>query len=147
MKTADSRVRGSPDHAICYSFFDLHLFIPITMLLRITLLFLLAAFYQFGYGQVTSNPALPNETLPVTITFDATQGTAGLKDYTGDIYAHTGVITDQSTSVSDWKYVIATWTTNIPKAKLTRVTANTYTLEITPDIRSFYGVPAGEKIK
>lgn len=101
----------------------------------------------FIFAQVTTNPTLPNETKAVTITFDATQGTAGLKDYTGDIYAHTGVITDKSTSSSDWKYVIAEWTVNIPKAKLTRISANIYTLEITPDILGFYGVPSGETIK
>ena len=117
------------------------------MLLRTHLLFLLVAFYQLSFAQVTTNPALPIENLPVTITFDAAQGTAGLKDYTGDVYAHTGVITNLSTSPSDWKYVISAWTVNIPKAKLTRVTANTYTLEITTDIRSFYSVPAGETIK
>lgn len=99
------------------------------------------------FAQVSTNPALPNENSAVTITFDATQGTAGLKDYSGDIYAHTGVITDKSTSTSDWKYVIAPWNSNIPKAKLTRVSANIYTLEISSDIRSFYGVPAGEMIK
>lgn len=98
------------------------------------------------FAQVSTNPALPNENKSVTITFDATQGTAGLKDYTGDVYAHTGVITDKSTSSTDWKYVIAVWSSNIPKAKLTRVSANIYTLEITPDIRSFYGVPSGETI-
>jgi glycosidase len=117
------------------------------MLQRINLFFWLVAFYQLGFAQVTTNPTLPNENKTVTITFDATQGTAGLKDYTGDIYAHTGVITDKSTSSSDWKYVIAAWNSNIPKAKLTRITANIYTLEISPDIRSFYGVPAGETIK
>jgi len=117
------------------------------MLHRINLLFLLTALYQLSFGQVTSNPALPIENLPVTITFDATQGTAGLKDFAGDVYAHTGVITNLSTSASDWKYVIATWTTNIPKAKMTRVSPNIYTLEITPDIRSFYSIPAGETIK
>ena len=50
------------------------------------------------FAQISTNPALPNENSAVTITFDATQGTAGLKDYSGDIYAHTGVITDKSTS-------------------------------------------------
>ena len=71
----------------------------------------------------------------------------GLKDYPGDdVYAHTGVITDLSTGGSDWKYVIATWSTNLPKAKLTKVSANVYTLSISPSIREFYGVPAGEKI-
>jgi glycosidase len=114
---------------------------------RIYFLFWLVISYQFASAQVVSNPALPIETKPVTITFDATQGTAGLKDYPGEIYAHTGVITDKSTSPSDWKYVIAGWTVNTPKAKLTRITSNTYSLEITPDIRSFYGVPSGETIK
>lgn len=100
-----------------------------------------------GFAQITTNPALPTDNKPVTITFDATQGTAGLKDFTGDIYAHAGVITDKSTSSSDWRYVIADWNVNVAKAKLTRVSANIYTLEITPDIRSFYGVPSGETIR
>jgi glycosidase len=114
---------------------------------RFLVIFWLIVSYQLGWSQVTSNPALPTDSKPVTITFDATQGTAGLKDYTGDVYAHTGVITDKSTSSSDWKYVIADWNTNLPKAKLTRTAANTYTLELSPDIRSFYGVPSGETIK
>lgn len=100
-----------------------------------------------GFAQVTTDPALPIENLPVTITFDATKGDAGLKDFAGDIYAHAGVITDKSTSPTDWKYVLATWTSNTPKAKLTRLTANTYSLVITADIRAFYSVPAGEIIK
>ncbi len=117
------------------------------MIRQIHLLFWLIAVCQLSVAQVTTNPALPNENKSVILTYDATQGTAGLKDYPGEIYAHTGVITDKSTSTSDWKYVIATWSSNLPKAKLTRVTTNTYTLEITPDIRSFYGVSAGETIK
>ena len=86
------------------------------MIRRINLLFWLLAVSQFCFAQVTPIPALPNENKSVTLTFDATQGTAGLKDYAGEIYAHTGVITDKSTSTSDWKYVIAPWATNIPKA-------------------------------
>ena len=116
------------------------------MLLRIPLLFLFIAFYQLSFGQVTTNPALVTENVPVTITFDATKGAGGLKDYTGDVYAHTGVITDKSTSASDWKYVLAAWAVNVDKAKMVRTAANLYTLQLTPDIRQFYGVPAGEKI-
>lgn len=98
-------------------------------------------------AQVTTDPEFPVAGETVKIIFDATQGTAGLLDYTGDIYAHTGVITDQSTSGSDWKYVIADWNVNTDKAKLTRVSTNIYELEITPDIASFYGVPSSEKIE
>ncbi len=100
-----------------------------------------------GAAQVTTEPAIPIQDQAVKIIFDATQGTAGLKDYTGDVYAHTGVITDKSTSGADWKYVIADWTANTEKAKMTQVSANIYELQINPDIRSFYGVPAGEQIK
>lgn len=112
----------------------------------IKLILFIICFAQLANAQVTPSPVLPNENKPVTITFDASQGNAGLKDYTGDIYAHTGVITDKSTSSSDWKYVIAPWTTNLPKAKLSRVSANIYTLEISPDIRSFYEILPGERI-
>lgn len=100
-----------------------------------------------AHSQVTTKPAMPVASEGVTITFYADQGTAGLKNYTGDIYAHTGVITSKSTSDSDWKYVKAGWTENLPACKLTRVSTNEYTLTITPSINEFYGVPSGEIVK
>lgn len=96
-------------------------------------------------AQVTTEPALPIVNQPVKIIFNAAQGSAGLKDYTGDVYAHTGVITDKSTSGSDWKYA-PTWGDNSAKYKLSRISANIYELQISPDIASYYGVPSGEKI-
>ncbi len=67
---------------------------------------------------ITVNPVFPTSSDAVVITFNADKGNMGLKDYPGDdVYAHTGVITDQSTGGSDWKYVIATWGTNLPKGK------------------------------
>ena len=96
---------------------------------------------------ITADPVFPLASDETVITFNADFGNMGLKDYAGDdVYAHTGVITDQSTSNSDWKYVIAEWAVNLPKAKLTKVSANVYTLSISPSIREYYGVPAGEKI-
>ncbi|MFW5657802.1 MAG: alpha-amylase family glycosyl hydrolase, partial [Bacteroidota bacterium] len=98
-------------------------------------------------AQITTEPALPEANQPVKIIFDATAGNGGLEGYTGDVYAHTGVITENSNSGSDWKYVLAGWTENIDKAKMTRVATDRYELEITPDIRSFYGVPENERIE
>jgi len=97
---------------------------------------------------ITSDPVFPTSADAVTITFNADQGNMGLKDYTGTsrIYAHTGVITDQSTSGSDWKHVIANWGVFTAKARLVKVSANVYTLTVSPSIREFYGVPADEKI-
>ena len=99
-----------------------------------------------GAQVVTSDPAIPIESNQVTITFYADRGTEGLKDYTGDIYAHTGVITSNSTSDTDWKYA-PTWLDNNAKYKLTRIGTNTYTLNIGPNIREYYGVAVGETIQ
>ncbi|WP_439184101.1 alpha-amylase family glycosyl hydrolase [Carboxylicivirga taeanensis] len=95
---------------------------------------------------VTTDPAIPVLSKPVTITFHADQGTQGLMDYEGDVYAHTGVITNQSASGSDWKYA-PSWGDNNAKYKMERVSANQYTLTISPNIRDYYGVPASEDIK
>ena len=116
-------------------------------LILITLAAVLLLIANATVAQVTTSPEFPVETNKVTITFDATKGTGGLKDFTGDVYAHTGVITDKSTGTSDWKYVKTNWGVNTAETKLTRVSTNTYTLEITPTIRDYYGVPAGEKVE
>ena len=113
---------------------------------RICLIVLSLLFSLPAFCQVSSVPALPTQNAKVTLTFDAAQGTAGLKDYVGDVYAHIGVITDKSTSTSDWKYVVAAWGVNVAKAKMTRTGSNQYQIDLTPDIRQYFGVPVGEKV-
>lgn len=95
---------------------------------------------------VTTDPSIPVENQPVKIIFNATQGTAGLAGFNGDVYAHTGVITDKSTSGSDWKYVKTDWGQNTPDTKLSRIGTDMYELNIQPTIRAYYGVPASEDI-
>ncbi|MFC2151161.1 alpha-amylase family glycosyl hydrolase [Bacteroidota bacterium] len=100
-----------------------------------------------GFAQVvTTDPAFPTATDQVIVYFDASEGNQELEDFTGDIYAHTGVITDESSGPSDWKYVIAAWDENTEKAKLTKVSSNLYKLEIDPSIKEFYGVAEDEEI-
>jgi glycosidase len=114
-----------------------------------TLILILAGWNLASHAQVvTADPVFPVASGSVVITFHADAGDMGLKDYTGTsrIYAHTGVITDQSTSGSDWKYVIADWGVFLAKARLTQTGANTYILSIGPSIREYYGVPESEKI-
>ncbi|MFT5748841.1 MAG: 1,4-alpha-glucan branching enzyme [Ancylomarina sp.] len=125
--------------------FDLETTLTMKKLYTYLLSFLLLI-PSIGIGQITiSDPTFPTEDNPVTITFDASLGTAGLKDYTGDIYAHTGVFTDKSNG--EWIYVKAEWNDNIEACKMTRVSANIYKLDITPSIRGFYGVPSNETIE
>ncbi len=95
---------------------------------------------------VTTTPAIPIDNLPVTLVFDATQGDKGLMGYTGDVYAHMGVLTDSSTDASNWRYVMAKWEINLPECKFVRIAPDRYELTMSPSIRAFFGVPDGEKI-
>ena len=54
---------------------------------------------------VTTQPAiLTTSDNAVTITFHADGGNRALFDRTGDVFAHTGLITSSSKDCSDWKY-------------------------------------------
>lgn len=96
-------------------------------------------------AQVTTTPATFTDSDPIEVIFNAAEGNKGLQDYTGDIYAHTGVITTESQNNQDWKYA-PTWGDNAPKYKLTPQGNNLWKLTITPDIRTYYNVPKGEQI-
>jgi len=100
------------------------------------------------FGQViTVTPPLPNDKSAVEVVFDASQGSGGLNGFTGDVYAHTGVLTNKSTVSTDWKYVRAAWNVNIPDCKLTSLGSNKWQLIIGPSIREYYKVPTGEEIQ
>lgn len=96
-------------------------------------------------GLITTSSDFPTSEESFTITFDASKGNGGLKGFSGDVYMHTGVITDKSTSASDWKYVKSTsFNTADPAVKMTVSGNGVYKFTLSP--RSFYNVPAGEKI-
>lgn len=113
--------------------------------------FLLALLLLLGaapaaWAQVTTNPAIFTDATSVTLTYDATQGNAALKDFTGDVYIWTGVVTSGPTGTG-WTYVKSpTFGQADPAAKMTRSTTNPnqYTITLVP--RTFYGVPAGTPI-
>ena len=78
----------------------------------------------------------------ITIIYDATEGNAGLVG-ASEVYAHTGVLTENSTGPSDWKYVIANWNQNLPKAKMTSLGDNKWQLRF--HIKSYYALPQNSK--
>ncbi len=100
----------------------------------------------FVWGQiVTTTPTIITDdyTGTIEVVFDATKGTAGLKDFTGNVYAHTGVFTE--TSPSTWAHA-PVWGDNAAKYKLTSLGANKWKLLITPNMADYYGLNAGEKV-
>lgn len=91
-------------------------------------------------------PSFPSDDNQVEITFNAALGSGGLAGYTGDVYAHTGVLTNLSTGPSNWRHVKTNWGQNTEETKLVRVSGDIYKLTIGPDIRQYYNVPTSETI-
>lgn len=101
----------------------------------------LFATWQLHAQAVSTDPVtVTQSTGNIVITFHADGGNRGLMGSKSSeaIYAHTGVITSESTSPTDWKYA-TTWKDNSAKYKLTYAGQETWTLKI-PDIHSFYGI-------
>ena len=88
----------------------------------------------FLKAQVSTTPSIPTANDAITITFDAT-GTE-LANYSGTVYAHTGV----TLNGSKWQKVKGTWGNNTTQPALTRISTNSYQLIITPNVTTYYGI-------
>ena len=93
-------------------------------------------------AQITTNPAFPVATQSVTITFDSSKDSR-LGYFTGDLYAHTGVMIEGNTN---WQHVIGSWGDNTVQPQLTYQGNGIYTLTITPDINTYYSVSDNETV-
>jgi hypothetical protein len=94
-------------------------------------------------AQVYTEPTFPTENDKVTVFYDATKGTAGLKDCNCDVYVHTGVLTDAG---GGWRHVKTQWGVANDAWKMTKVSNNLYKYEIAPSVRSYYSVPQNETV-
>jgi 1,4-alpha-glucan branching enzyme len=93
------------------------------------LLFLLFVFAaDFSFSQlVTTEPQYPTENDSIVVFLDATQtGAEELLNYSGTLYAHTGV----NTNLGDWQHVIGDWGNNQNQPSLTRLGTNLYKLTV-----------------
>lgn len=87
---------------------------------------------------VVTQPEFPTENDSIVVIFDATQpGAEELLNYTGTVYAHTGVLTNLGGTV--WQHVIGQWGNNQTQPPLTRLGANLYKLTVGFP-RQFYGL-------
>ena len=100
-----------------------------------------------SYPLVSSDPEVIIAETTETVTIILNGKGTSIENYNGDVYAHTGVLTDKSSSSSNWRYTKAGWTENKPECKLTRHNNNLWTLTINGGPRAYYNVPATETIK
>jgi len=106
----------------------------------------------------TPNFPVENNTSQVlVITMDATKGNQGLLNYspTSDVYVHIGVITNLSTSPTNWLYVQnfgvppnQVFNTPVPQLQATYIGNNKWTYTINGSLFSFFGInpSSGEHI-
>jgi len=105
-------------------------------------LLLLGLYTQSSAQIVTLNPPLPGaDDTGVTLTFDASEGTAGLVG-AQKVYMHSGVVI-AGPNGTDWQYVKGNWGDDDGIGEMTKVEGETDKWQITfnPDIRSYYEVP------
>lgn len=84
------------------------------------------------------SPALLEAMKEAKITFKAPKG-SDLFGYTGDVYAHIGV----TEGGPDWMFVPAAWDENIDKCKMKKEGDNTWSLTLSPSIRTWFGATDG----
>jgi len=97
----------------------------------------------FTFGQITTTPSPVLADQAATITFNKT-GTP-LAAYTGTIYAYVGV----TVNGTQWQNIKGSpiWGNNVqPQMTQTAPGASTYTLSITPDLFTYFGVSPASSI-
>ena len=107
--------------------------------------FLCVILAPYASAQIVSiDPAFPKRDEVVTITYDATKGNGGLVDV-NQVYIHTGLITNTSSSGSDWKFVVGNWGTDDAKVKMTNIGNDMH--QISYVINDYYNVPSDVEIE
>ena len=92
--------------------------------------------YSITAQIVTIEPVFFTIDSTITITYDATQGSGGLRGV-AQVYAHTGVITS-SGGAGNWQRVQGEWGTDDPKVKMTNIGNDKH--QLTYNIRDFYSL-------
>ncbi|MEM6261562.1 MAG: alpha-amylase family glycosyl hydrolase [Bacteroidota bacterium] len=101
-------------------------------------------FFFQSFAQVSTIPVFPTENDTVTIIFDAKQGNGELAGVSPPIYAHTGVITDLSTTPTSWRHVQGNW--GVADARMLMTPLGNDVYQIRYHIPTFYNVPANETV-
>ena len=106
-------------------------------LTRFLAIFTFLFVYQVSFAQlIWLKPENPSLTDSATLFFNAAEGNKALIDLQGDVYLHTGVITNRSLDGHDWKYVVGNWGTDDKSVLMKREGKNLYSFRFV--IKSYY---------
>ncbi len=106
-------------------------------LIRFLGIALFLSIYQDSFAQtIWLKPENSKVTDSVTLYYNAAEGNKALIDYPGDLYLHTGVITNKSLDGHDWKYVVGDWGKDDKSVLMKREGKNLYSYRFV--IKTFY---------
>jgi len=94
---------------------------------------------------ITSDPALPGQDDIITIFYDSNLGNGELIGVS-PVYMHTGVITSNSTSPTDWQHVVGNWGSADAQVLMTDEGNGLHSFSYPSSIEDWYGVNAGEVV-
>ena len=108
-------------------------------------LFILLFFTLSSQAQVRTEPALPQQDQPLSIYYDASQGTSALEG-AEKVYMHAGVITSGPNDTG-WEYVVGNWGQDDGVGLMEKVEGEQNLWKITiPSPREYFNVPESETI-
>ncbi|MBK9688704.1 MAG: DUF4961 domain-containing protein [Saprospiraceae bacterium] len=109
-------------------------------------LLLLVWLMHFGLSaqMVYIDPATGGGEDEITLFFNAAQGNKELVG-ASSVYVHHGVVTDNANGTA-WKYVKGNWGQDDGIGKMTKIGTDLWQLKLSPNVRSYFGVPTAEKI-
>ncbi|MFN4766883.1 MAG: hypothetical protein ACK5IF_02220, partial [Ignavibacteria bacterium] len=81
-------------------------------------------------------PEKPLQGDSITIFFHAERGNAVLSNINGDVYIHSGVITQKSPTNTSWQHVRGEWGKPNGEFRMTKEAENVYSFRMHP--KSFY---------
>ncbi|MDX1478687.1 MAG: FG-GAP-like repeat-containing protein [Saprospiraceae bacterium] len=93
---------------------------------------------------VWTEPPFPTVDDDVTVYYNAAEGNGALAGFTGQVFAHTGLITSESNNGNDWKHVVGNWGQFDSRVIMIPVEEDIYSISY--NIRDYYGVPVGEEV-
>ena len=112
---------------------------------RLIRLFIVVPFISFisALGQVEIVPKWFDGQDSISIRYSADQGNAALKGM-NTVYGHFGLLTDQSTDSSDWKFTVGQWGQDDPQVRMNALGNEQFEIDYT--ISSFHGISGQQQV-
>ncbi|MGY6560784.1 MAG: alpha-amylase family glycosyl hydrolase [Luteibaculaceae bacterium] len=95
---------------------------------------------------VTTNPVfVTQDAAPLQINFNGFQGNGAIGNI-APVYMHTGIITNQSATLTDWQFVRGNWGTADPTVLMTPLGGGNHRFIMQNGMQAFYNFPDGVEV-